>query len=86
MSPTLKRSYCDFYILRHISRLNKTGLQPVSRPVEQSFGFFRKVPKKKVKKRCKCESFRGGGVGEDGGDQNRRTVFEISVIRPVFHR
>ena len=27
----------------------KTGLQPVSRPVEQSFGFFRKVPKKGAK-------------------------------------
>ena len=30
------------------------------------------------------ESFRGGGGG--GGDQNRRTDFENSVIRPVFHR
>ena len=28
---------------------------------------------------------RGGGVG-GWGDQNRRTDFENSVIRPVFHR
>ena len=25
--------------------MNKTGLQPILRPVEQSFGCFRKVPK-----------------------------------------
>ena len=29
-----------------MARLNKTGLQPVSRPVEQIFGFFPKGFKK----------------------------------------
>ena len=39
--------------LKKIVILNKTGLQPVSRPVEQSFGFFRKVQKQcKQFKRC----------------------------------
>ena len=28
----------------------------------------------------------GGGGGIGGGDQNRRTDFEISVIRPMFHK
>ena len=33
------------------------------------------------------DSFRGGGGGGGGGgDQNRRSWFENSVIRSVFHR
>ena len=46
------------------TRVNKTGLQPVSRPVQQIIGFFQKGYNAK----------------------NRRTDFEISVIRPMFHR
>ena len=54
--------------------------------MEQSFGFFGKVQKTVPNYAlifCILEErFRGGG----GGDQNCRTDFDISVIRPVFHR
>ena len=36
----------SFYVLLNLSiNKNKTGLQPVSRPVEKRYGFFRKVQK-----------------------------------------
>ena len=45
---------CEIKELKFIySKLNKTGLQPVSRPAEQILGFFQKVlMQKMVQKKC----------------------------------
>ena len=55
-------------ILKSVIKANKTGLQPVSKPVEQILGFYGPIYKRGAKM-----------------DPNRRTDFEISVIRPVFN-
>ena len=56
-----------------LSKNNKTGLQPVSRPVEQSHGFFRKVPNK----RCQKTVQRVQEIFHKGAGR-RKTCFQTS--------
>ena len=65
--------------LEHIEYYEKYKLSVIS----LQYVFCRFLGETSLKKNFQMKSRWGVGVG---GDQNRRTVFEISVKRPVFHR
>ena len=84
----LRPFYRDEKKICHACHLNnKTGLQSVSRPVEQIVGLFIKIWKR-CRKRCKYKNAWKNGTlnGEDGVRQCFSTFWDVGPVNKFFKK